>query len=58
MGKDLQLSENLCTMKVFPLEYFAVYSSMERTCMGSYWFVSIKATALLTKWIAKSLWQL
>ena len=34
MGKDLQLSENLYTMKVFPLEYFAVYGSMECICRG------------------------
>ena len=37
MGKDLQLSENPCTMKlmkVFPLEYFAVYGSMEHICRG------------------------
>ena len=34
MGKDLQLSKNPCTMKVFSLDYFAVYGSMERTCRG------------------------
>ena len=34
MGKDLQLSENPCAMKVFPLEYFAVYGNMECICRG------------------------
>ena len=34
MGKNLQWSENPCAMKVFPLEYFAVYGSVERICRG------------------------